>query len=95
MACDCGQGSGERKGCRETWGLLDSWMESLQEEAKEQFPGGFHVTLGHHPHFCLGIGVISAQGRLQLRQTPFLVRLGSLVGLGREQLLLTRAFPLR
>lgn len=45
MACDCGQDSGERKGCRERRGLLDSRMESLQEEAKEQFPGGFHVTL--------------------------------------------------
>ena len=45
MACDCGQDSGERKGCRERRGLLDCWMESLQEEAKEQFPGGFHVTL--------------------------------------------------
>ena len=97
MACNCGQDSGERKGCRERRGLLDCWMESLQEEAKEQFPGGFHVTQGHHPHFCLGIGVISRepQGKLRVGQTPFLVRLGSLVGLGRQQLLLTWAFPLR
>ena len=93
MACDCGHGSGERKGCREKWRLLDSQMESLQEEAKEQFPGGFHVTQGHHPHFCLGIGVISAQGRLQVGQTPFLVRLGSLVDLGRQQLLQTQGIP--
>ena len=47
------------------------------------------------PHFCLETGVISAQGRLRVGQMPFLVRLGSLVGLGRQQLLLTWAFPLR
>lgn len=102
-----GKGGGDLHGLRLWTGLRGE--EGMQREtgtpglpdgiatgrSQGQFPGGFHVTQGHHPHFCLGIGVISAQGRLWVGQTPFLVRLGSLVGLGRQQLLLTRAFPLR
>lgn len=53
MACDCGQGSGREEGMRDM-GALDSWMESLQEEAKEAASRGFHVTPGTPTSLLLG-----------------------------------------